>query len=896
MIKISYILISAATIGAAAAPPPEIPRVLTQWTGPHTDSARWELADVAKTRGSGLPAYQVWQRAGGDGFAVVSADTPQPFLLAIAERGDYSALPPAARALLESYADAPNHTRAENAGTGWPAIEPMLYTRWGQDTPYNLLCPRVDSIPTYTGCVATAMAQIMNRYRHPAEHGSGSHSYRWGSTPVATDFDTIPLDWDVMQNVYAGAFSTGDSEADHAVARLMYACAASVDMRFGTTVSATYAERTAVALQQFFGYGDGCRARRRDYHNTHEWEAMIYDEISSGRPVLYCGTSGQEAHAFVCDGYRDGLFHINWGWDGSADGYYNLSRLAPQHDDGSGDQDFRSNQIAVTGISPLSPAVAPMPEILCTGDFTTPGTSPWAVGRTVDIAISRTGLANYSFAPHTFTPGLKVFGNGLIKYYQASSETTLSGMTDAAIPSGINSYEVGIPVNSLPEGTYRGVPAVIIDGAWHDVAVGAGRQSDILITIDADGNIDASQGDSRGPSPLSASNTMFAEQDSRGGVSTTVTASGARYNGTVSVIDLTGEEPAVKSTAEVALAEGESREIFIPFGHVESPGQLVICLADKAGRHITPATTIYVYEPAQPSRVILSDCHIETSPGCDGEITATVWPKTAADKTLTWSSSDPNVATVDGGRFTAHTNGQTTLTATTVNGVTATADIFVRPLPASVTLTPDPVDVPLGYTATLQAAIEPADAIGRELIWSSSDPAVIEVDDTGILTARSQGECVITATTANGTEGHAVARGVKVQVESISLTPTEIEAVEGTEVSVDVMVSPEYATDKSLIWASNHTSIARADNGIVSVTGEGEAEITVTAADGGGASATILVTGLSGIAETRSATCWDVTDLSGTTVVKDADAETLRALPKGVYILRSGNEVRKYVR
>ena len=72
MIKISYILISAATIGAAAAPPPEIPRVLTQWTGQHADSARWELADVAKTRGSGLPAYQVWQRAGSDGFGSLS--------------------------------------------------------------------------------------------------------------------------------------------------------------------------------------------------------------------------------------------------------------------------------------------------------------------------------------------------------------------------------------------------------------------------------------------------------------------------------------------------------------------------------------------------------------------------------------------------------------------------------------------------------------------------------------------------------------------------------------------------------------------------------------------------------------------------------------------------------
>ena len=142
MRKISSILTAAAIISMAGA---------SQWTGPHADSARWELADVAKTHGSGLPAYQVWQRAGGDGFAVVSADTPQPFLLAIAEHGDYSALPPAARALLESYADAPNHTPAESVETGWPSIEPMLYTRWGQDTPYNLLCPLVDSIRTYTG-------------------------------------------------------------------------------------------------------------------------------------------------------------------------------------------------------------------------------------------------------------------------------------------------------------------------------------------------------------------------------------------------------------------------------------------------------------------------------------------------------------------------------------------------------------------------------------------------------------------------------------------------------------------------------------------------------------------------------------------------------------------------
>lgn len=894
----SSILIAAAALSAAAALPPLVPSALTRWDGSYADSVQWEPMDIAKAGNSGRAAYSVWQRVGGEGFAVVSTDAP-PCLLAITEHGDYNALPPAVRALLDGYAEAmgaPDATReAAATETGWPAVEPMLYTRWGQESPFNLLCPEADSLRTLTGCVATAMAQIMNRYHHPLEHGTGSNSYRWGSTLVTADFDTIPLDWDVMQNVYAGALSTDGSEADKAVARLMYACATSVNMRFGTSVSATYGERAAAALPLFFGYGDGCRARRRDYHNTRDWETIIYEEISSGRPVLYGGASGADAHAFVCDGYREGLFHINWGWNGSADGYYNLSALAPQHADGSGGQDFRSNQIAITGISPVSPAVVPMPEILCTGDFTT-GTSPWSIGQTVDIEISRSGLANYSFTAHSFTPGIRIFGNGLIKYYQSGSEATLSGMTDAAIPSGISSYEVGIPRNSLPEGSYRAVPAILYEGEWHDVAVATGRLSDIIITVDTDGNIDAAQGESRGPSPLSGRDIAFAEQDYGGGVSADITASDARYSGTVSLIDLTGDEPAVKATTQLTLADGESKVIFIPFEHVEAPGQLQVCLADDAGRHITPPTTIYVYEPEQPARVILSGYNIETSPDRTADITATVWPESAADKTLTWSSSDPTVATVDNGRITAHATGHAAISATTVNGVSASADIFVRPLPASIILTPDTIDVPLGYTATLQATVEPADATGRELIWSSSEPATIGVDDTGTLTAHRRGECVITATAANGAEGHALARSVEVKVESITLTPSVIEAAEGTEVAVEAVVSPEYATDKSLLWTSNHTSIARANDGIVSVTGEGEAEITVMAADGGGARATILVTGLSGVAEATAAERWDVTDLNGLPLLKDAGAEALRRLPKGVYILRSGDEVRKYIR
>ncbi len=237
----------------------------------------------------------------------------------------------------------------------WSAISPMVTTRWNQDAPFNNMCPTYGGQRCVTGCVATAMAQIINYHKYAKGQG-GTKTYTpsgW-STKVSYDFDNAEFDWKNMLDSYSGSATTAQKNA---VANLMFACGVSVDMMYSPSSSGAYSPVNG--LIDYLGYHEKTAEFNRSAYQAAEWESMVYQELLERRPVYYSGASQEGGHAFVCDGYsQDGYFHINWGWGGAYDGYFALSALSPEGKGiGGFDGGYNSGQTFVRVITPNDPYV-----------------------------------------------------------------------------------------------------------------------------------------------------------------------------------------------------------------------------------------------------------------------------------------------------------------------------------------------------------------------------------------------------------------------------------------------------------------------------------------------------------------------------------------------------------
>ena len=220
-----------------------------------------------------------------------------------------------------------------------PVVDALVQQRWNQDYPYNMYAPQ--GCPT--GCVATAMAQLMKYWEWPTQ-GTGEHSYQWNGQTLCANFGETTYDWANMVDNYA--FGTHTQEEKEAVATLMIHCGVSVNMQFAPDGSGAYSWEVPDAIHDYFSYSE---------HATHisktgsydEWIALLKTNIDQRIPIYYSGQSTEGGHAFVCDGYdSDDLFHFNWGWGGSSNGYFLIDG---SHFDYSGSQaivyDFIPNYI-----------------------------------------------------------------------------------------------------------------------------------------------------------------------------------------------------------------------------------------------------------------------------------------------------------------------------------------------------------------------------------------------------------------------------------------------------------------------------------------------------------------------------------------------------------------------
>ena len=235
------------------------------------------------------------------------------------------------------------------------SVQPLLGNIvWDQDKPYNLFCPYNTTAKVYTetGCVATAMAQIMKYYQWPVT-GTGSQSYT--DSPYGTlsvNFSKETYDWGNMQNGYGG---TTTGKQDTAVSTLMYDCGVSVKMQYDIAANGGSSASTSdagIALINNFGYDSGIQSYDRSLYTESQWESLIQTELKAARPVLYAGNINVDGHAFVCDGFdSNDLYHINWGWSGLFNGYFQLSALNPDWPGSGGETGgFTQYQQIIAGI------------------------------------------------------------------------------------------------------------------------------------------------------------------------------------------------------------------------------------------------------------------------------------------------------------------------------------------------------------------------------------------------------------------------------------------------------------------------------------------------------------------------------------------------------------------
>lgn len=295
-------------------------------------------------------AFYVFNQNEDDGFVIVGADELCRPVLGYSEHGsfDIDKLPDNVRWWLSQYseqfcqvkklgakAEAQTREKQQRQRAAKASIAPLMTTRWNQGEPFNNAIPTLG--PGYskfvTGCVATAMAQVMKYHNTPAQ-GSGSHDYTitYNSTmPVnfSADFGSTNYDWANMLDDYNGGYNSTQANA---VATLMYHAGVSVDMNYNTSTnggSGAQSNKIPNALYTYFGYDKSAYEANRNFYADEEWEDLIYGELAANRPVLYGGQDykGGGGHQFVCHGYNaaDDMYAFNWGWGGYCDGYYAMT-------------------------------------------------------------------------------------------------------------------------------------------------------------------------------------------------------------------------------------------------------------------------------------------------------------------------------------------------------------------------------------------------------------------------------------------------------------------------------------------------------------------------------------------------------------------------------------------
>ena len=288
---------------------------------------------------------EIYARQGG-GFVILDTDATEPRVLAYSHTAplDLESGNPG----LQWWLNAMQRVGTRKSPTTPPdttrfaaRIDSLITTLWGQEAPFNAWCPTAegeicedyspDVAHCDVGCVATAVAQMIYYYRYPRQ-ASGEYDFFIGDQQAHTAFSST-FDWDNMLDYYKDGYNEAQGRA---VAQLSYHCGLISMMNYGTNASGSSNQNAIYGLINHFGYSDELHYVVRTDYSEPQWMELIYTELNAGRPILYTGVQVDfvqgivGGHSFIIDGYdENGLVHVNWGWQGKANGYYDVALLDP---------------------------------------------------------------------------------------------------------------------------------------------------------------------------------------------------------------------------------------------------------------------------------------------------------------------------------------------------------------------------------------------------------------------------------------------------------------------------------------------------------------------------------------------------------------------------------------
>ena len=392
------------------------------------------------TEAADAAGYYIFNVGNNGGFVIVSGDDRTAPILGYSDEGsfDVTRIPDNMKAWLEGYAEqlealsklsdteatkvlhAPRKSRVSTRNS----IAPLITTKWDQATPYWNKCPQfmisddeADGYDlAYTGCVATAMSQIMYFYKQPAQALAEIPAYsftvagdNYSYSTVTMDAQPVTtLDWAHMRETYTGA---EDDVYTDAVSTLMLYAGCAVKMQYGRNSSGAYTDDIPKGFK-YFGYGSKI-AFRIDY-TQQAWDDLVYSELAAGRPMIYNGTAGSGGgHSFICDGFEYGdYFHINWGWGGMGNGFFQLSILNPSASGIGGSSSSEGYNMKQNIIYNIIPGTATPDGSGEEGDEAEPeltvtqisGPSAWdRDGKSYPFKIYKSKIVKVSFSDHSGT-------------------------------------------------------------------------------------------------------------------------------------------------------------------------------------------------------------------------------------------------------------------------------------------------------------------------------------------------------------------------------------------------------------------------------------------------------------------------------------------------------------
>lgn len=425
------------------------------------DIAAKRLASVATRAEGELNLMEVYQNDQlaliGDtavGFAVVSRDVAQrPVLAYSLEPFSAGEMPPAVGWWLRQMTSRLSEGAPLTTRSSMVAVPNFVNTLWHQSEPYNDDCPKVLKERCLTGCVATAMAQIMKYYEYPQQAKGKGHYKVVAVTRDVTINSTY--DWSKMSNKYDSSSGTTNKKA---VAQLMFDAGCSVGMEYGTKEKGSAASDldAARAFFDIFSYDSlAIGYHLREYYNDEEWMGMIYQEMAEKRPVLYSGLDSEKksGHAFLLTGNdEDGLIYVNWGWGDSKpfNGFFAIDGLTLEGNS------FDSAHSMITGVMPQGQSGASQ-EL----------TSQWGCKTPYSLTVTGKNTLELQYEDVMYNMCVTYF-TGVIDFYFKNMSTgavetkSFADFDDdpVAFAYGLGSESLHkdtktIDVTSLPAGTYE---------------------------------------------------------------------------------------------------------------------------------------------------------------------------------------------------------------------------------------------------------------------------------------------------------------------------------------------------------------------------------------------------------------------------------------------------------